>query len=311
MSQSYLGSGALFIDRLNADGTKTGLMLLGNATKLEIKPDGEVKEQLSKGRGTYGQVIATATLPKPTQISVDLNQLDETVLAMAFMGDVQVLNESAGSVTDEEVVALSVGKYVDLAKRNLAETNLDVRKKDGENAPDWAATTAKTLNSFVVPATPNGHYYRCTVAGTTGSSNPTWPTNGTTVTDGTVTWVDMGLIEMTLNTDYDVHYRLGMLRPLTGGAIDAGDVLLVDYDHSAVSGKRIRGATQPTIKARLVLDGQNFVDGKDNRVEIYEAQLKPTSAVDFLADDFTALSLEGTLVTPVGYDHPFKVDQLD
>lgn len=311
MSQSYLGSGLLFIDRMNSDGTRTGLVLLGNATKLEIKSDGEVKEQLSKGRGTYGQVIATATLPKPTQISVDLNQMDSTVLAMAFMGEVVTINEASGSVTDEAVTALAVGKYVDLAKRNLAETNLDVRKRDGEDAPSWTATTAKALNAFVVPATANGHYYRCTVAGTTSSSNPAWPTGGTTVTDGTVTWVDMGLIDMVLHTDFDVHYRLGMLRPLAGGSIDAGDVLLVDYDHSAVSGNRIKGATQPTIKARLVLDGQNFVDGKDNRVEIYEAQLKPTSAVDFLADDFTALTLEGTLVTPVGYDHPFKVDQLD
>jgi len=311
MGKSYLGAGALYIDRLNADGTRTGLSLVGNATKLEIKPDGEVKEQLSKGRGTYGQVIATAMLPKPTTISVDLNQLDKNVLAMAFMGDVSEINESSGSVADEVVTALTVGKYVSLAHRNLAEAGIDVRKRDGEDAPDRAATTAYTLGAFVVPATPNGHYYRCTVAGTTGSSVPTFPTNGTTVTDGTVTWVDMGLIEMVAGTDFDVHYRLGMLAPLEGGSILPGNVLLMDYTHNAVSGSRIKGATQPTIKARLVLDGQNYVDGKDNLVEIYEAQLKPTSSVDWLADDFSALTLEGTLVTPSGYDHPFKVDQLD
>lgn len=311
MGQSYLGAGALYIDRLNADGTRTGLSLVGNATKLEIKPDGDVKEQLSKGRGTYGQVIATAMLPKPTTITVDLNQLDKNVLAMAFMGDVSEINEASGSVVDEVVTALSVGKYVSLAKRNLASTGLNVSKRDGVNAVTRASTMAYVVGNFIVPATPNGHYYKCTVAGTTGSSIPTYTTNGTTVTDGTVTWVDMGLIVMASGTDFDVHYRLGMLSPLVGGAIITGDVLMVDYTHNAVSGSRIKGATQPTIKARLVLDGQNYVDGKDNLVEIYEAQLKPTSSVDWLADDFSALTLEGTLVTPSGYDHPFKVDQLD
>jgi hypothetical protein len=311
MGQSYLGAGALYIDRLNADGTRNGLALVGNATKLEIKPDGEVKEQLSKGRGTYGQVIATAMLPKPTTITVDLNQLDKNVLAMAFMGDVSEINEAAGSVVDEAVTALSVGKYVSLAKRNLASTGFNVSKRDGVDALAREATTAYAVGHYAIPATPNGHYYRCTVAGTTGSTTPTYPTDGTTVADGTVTWADMGLIVMASGTDFDVHYRLGMLAPLDGGAILQGDVLLVDYTHNAVSGSRIKGATQPTIKARLVLDGQNYVDGKDNLVEIFEAQLKPTSSVDWLADDFSALTLEGTLVTPAGYDHPFRVDQLD
>lgn len=311
MSQSYLGAGALYIDRLDAAGTRAGLELAGNATKLEIKPDAEVKEQLSKGRGTYGQVMATATIPKPTQITIELNQLDKYVLAMAFMGEVETINEGAGTVADEVVTALAAGKYVDLAHRNLAEAGLTVRKQDGENAGTWTASTACALGDFVVPAVANGHYYRCTVAGTTDSTAPGWPIDGTTVVDGAATWIDMGLIAMALNTDYDVHYRLGMLRPLSGGAISAGEELLIDYSHNAVAGSRIKGATQPTIKARLVLDGQNFVDGKDSRVEIYEAQLKPTSAVDWLADDFTALTLEGTLLTPTGYDHPFKVDQLD
>lgn len=53
----------------------------------------------------------------------------------------------------------------------------------------WAATTAKTINSLVVPTSANGYYYKCTIAGTTAGSAPTWPTTiGNTVVDGTVTW---------------------------------------------------------------------------------------------------------------------------
>jgi len=38
----------------------------------------------------------------------------------------------------------------------------------------------------------NGHYYRC-FTGTASATEPTWPTNGGSVVDGGVTWVDMGL----------------------------------------------------------------------------------------------------------------------
>ncbi len=53
----------------------------------------------------------------------------------------------------------------------------------------WTATTAKTVGQVVTPTTRNGYVYRCTTAGTTGGSQPTFPTTaGSTVTDGTVVW---------------------------------------------------------------------------------------------------------------------------
>lgn len=46
----------------------------------------------------------------------------------------------------------------------------------------------------------NGHRYRCTVGGRTGSVPPTWPTSsGGTVIDGGVTWTEIGS-EDTLTT---------------------------------------------------------------------------------------------------------------
>jgi len=56
-------------------------------------------------------------------------------------------------------------------------------------ATTWAASTAYNQNDTVRPTTPNNYVYRCTVAGTSGSEEPTWPTTiGETVSDGTVTW---------------------------------------------------------------------------------------------------------------------------
>lgn len=55
----------------------------------------------------------------------------------------------------------------------------------------WAATTAYTLGNLIQPPTPNGWVYKCTTAGTSSGTAPTWPLSvGSTVTDGTVTWTN-------------------------------------------------------------------------------------------------------------------------
>ena len=57
----------------------------------------------------------------------------------------------------------------------------------------WKASAPVIEDQQVPPTSPNGHIYKCTVAGTTGASEPTWPTGtGETVVDGTVTWTEDG-----------------------------------------------------------------------------------------------------------------------
>lgn len=55
----------------------------------------------------------------------------------------------------------------------------------------WVASVARVVGDMVRPTTPNGYIYRCTVAGTSAGSEPTWSNIATvhgTITDGTVTW---------------------------------------------------------------------------------------------------------------------------
>lgn len=53
----------------------------------------------------------------------------------------------------------------------------------------WAITTAYQVGTRRVPTVANGYIYRVIVAGTSGASEPTWPTTvGASVTDGSVTW---------------------------------------------------------------------------------------------------------------------------
>lgn len=79
-------------------------------------------------------------------------------------------------------------------------------------ATSWAALTAKVLGNVVQPTSPNGHTYLCVTAGTTGASQPTFPTDGSAVIDGTVVWLDQGL------TDAKV-YLTGQLANTYSGAV--------------------------------------------------------------------------------------------
>jgi len=310
--QSFLGSGDLYLDALTEAGVKTGLFLAGNAKSFSIQSNAEIKEQTSKGRDDYGQVKASATLNQPAKCKISLDQLDGNNLAMAFLGALSDIAVTGASVTAEALTVLSIDKYQRLAQRAITESTLVVSKADGVAAADWAATTAKVQGDCVIPTTPNGHYYECTVAGTTDSTEPaSWPVDWSTVVDGGVTWTDMGLIIMAKDTDFEIIARTGMIRAITGGVISAGDVLSIAYDYEDATGFKVRGAVQPTIKAYAFLDGKNVTNGKDCEVEAWEIQLKPTSPVDFLAEDFVSLELEGTLVAPTGQSEPFIVRQFD
>lgn len=56
-------------------------------------------------------------------------------------------------------------------------------------APIWQGSTAYSTGGYARPITSNNYFYECTTAGTSGSSQPTWPTIvGNTVSDGSVVW---------------------------------------------------------------------------------------------------------------------------
>ena len=62
----------------------------------------------------------------------------------------------------------------------------------------WAASTAYgTTGELVSPSTVNGHFYALTTAGTSGTTEPVWPTApGATVTDGTCVWTEQAAAQV-------------------------------------------------------------------------------------------------------------------
>jgi len=67
---------------------------------------------------------------------------------------------------------------------------LDKHKRGGT----WAASTAYVYGDRVIPTVRTGKRYVCAIGGTSGTTEPDWPTTEfSRVTDGTVTWEEEGL----------------------------------------------------------------------------------------------------------------------
>jgi hypothetical protein len=106
--------------------------------------------------------------------------------------------------TDNTVTWTNIGKAaLPLWDELLALVQTDAAQITGLReqavgaAQSWAATTAFVAGAIIAVSYVNDviGYYECTVAGTTGGTQPTWTGDvaiGDTLTDGTVTWTRVG-----------------------------------------------------------------------------------------------------------------------
>lgn len=113
----FLGSGDLYYNRV-VGGVDQGWLRFGNATKMEIKENAEIKERKSKQVATYGQVLDSVSIKQPAEIAVSLDDLDKDNLALIFLGDVSDAAVTGASVT-AEVHAATLGKSVMTAFRKI------------------------------------------------------------------------------------------------------------------------------------------------------------------------------------------------
>lgn len=99
---------------------------------------------------------------------------------------------------------------LDLCLARIGTT--DASGNDPDRYVGWAGGAAVVAGAEVAPR--NGHLYRATVAGTTGTSAPAWPAAlAATVMDGTVLWANVG------TTSWTPTYLLRLLPKAIGTAL--------------------------------------------------------------------------------------------
>lgn len=116
-ARGFLGAGDVYLARMVA-GVWEDYKGPFECKKFEIKPNVELKEQISKGRSTYGQVIETVAIAQPSDLSVDMSEVNRETMAIALLGTVAALSQASGSLSDEAVVA-KLDSWVPLSKAAL------------------------------------------------------------------------------------------------------------------------------------------------------------------------------------------------
>lgn len=128
-----------------------------------------------------------------------------------------------------------------------------------------------------------------------------------------------GLTTYVLDVDYKItSAERGLIQIIKGDGtndiaeneayVDGTSGLKVNYTYASSTGNKVKGGTNSSIKVALLLDGENFADQSQVSVDVWEAVLAPQTGVDFLADDFATLELNGTLNTPDGFASAYEIN---
>jgi hypothetical protein len=160
-ARGFLGAGDLYIARF-VNGVAQPYQGPYECTKFEIKPNVELKEMISKGRTTYGQVIESVAVPQPAELTVDLPEVNKESLAIALLGTVAAVSQTGGALVDEIVTVGTLDAWLPTSKASFTvmsvKTSADVPLTEGEDYVvdkqlGWVKILSTNDNAVVVADT--------------------------------------------------------------------------------------------------------------------------------------------------------------
>ena len=198
------------------------------AGDFSVAPDGAL--QTANGENVMGYAAVNGTIPAGAALApleLNMGQINPPA-ATTTVSLTTNLDASATVGVGDSTLSTPVTVYDSLGTAhvlnfNFTKTaagswscNITIPNSDLTPPASWAASTAYTAGETISPPGANGHIYQCTVAGTSGATPPgSWPTDGSTFTDGGVTWQDMGT-QTTINTTALTFDSTGKLTSPTG-----------------------------------------------------------------------------------------------
>lgn len=119
-----------------------------------------------------------------------------------------------------------------------------------------------------------------------------------------------GLTTYLIDRDYTVRPRVGGITALSTGTIPPGGQVKVTYAWPALEGTVMKGMTKSNVRVRVLWEGQNYADGREFIVDVFQARLAPSADFNFqnaIEKKFLSVSFKASIETPPGKDSPFKL----
>lgn len=232
----------------------------------------------SPGGGDYVKKSRIATIG----FTATIHDYSASTLARLLAGD--AASVASAAITDEALTA-SLGKLV--ATASVIDTTQTITV--AHNAGTRANSTAYLLDQWIFEGT---HLYQVTTAGTSAATPPTFQTDGTDTTDGTVVWADMGVFSAVLGTDF-VASGAG-IRTLSGAGIPDAAPIKVSYTNYAAG--KVEIATQVAADVEIIFDGWNDQENVPVVGQFYKVSLKGDGGVPLISEEYGAATLSGTML---------------
>ncbi len=182
---------------------QNGVNYYTRAGNFSVATDGSL--QTANGEQVLGYPAVGGVIPAGTALApimLDKGQINPPSATTSVQ---LTTNLDAGTTVGDTPLSTPVTVYDSLGTAhvlnfNFTKTdagawncNITIPNADVSPPAGWAASTAYNVGQMVSPPSANGHFYQCTMAGTSGLTPPSsWPTDGSTFGDGSVTWQDMG-----------------------------------------------------------------------------------------------------------------------
>ena len=277
--QSYIGIGQVFIGKRSGGAMR----FVGQVPEFKLDVTEEVKELKDHVIGGGGIADSVSFVSK-VEASITFESLDVKNLALALRG----ANTDVASTTNTDIAYTAYPDSL-LPLDGIGHTEVSVTVSP---LVTWEAGEDYTVDQIIKPVI-GTHFYKCKVAGTSDATEPTWETDGTDTTDGTVTWTDMGLMALT-SDDYEIN-SAGIFIKDSSRIDVAGTPVTVT--HTTSVGYQIQALIGAGEEYRIVFAGKNFArNGLPLKMDIFRAKISPSKELSLIGDDFAKLTMTATVM---------------
>lgn len=297
----HFGSGNIYFDAL-VDGVYQGFIAFGDCSAFTVAVTSETLKKTSFRTATR-ETVKEIPLSVERTATITCENLSAENVARFYAASQATLTQAATPITDEVIGPITAGGGYQLGVTTLNPSgaynvgSVVVRIKEGDDAADRVNSTAYVVGDTYVPATPNAHWYACTIAGTSAGSPPSFSTTGTTFADGTATFKDMGLIIVasTADVNYRIDTTYAFLSVTPAGtiatanaawaAILPGEKISLHVDYTPVAGTReqIKTGAGAKLDGRLKYVADN-TEGTNRDLYLPSVTLSPNGELPYIND---------------------------
>lgn len=290
-TMNYIGRGEVTLAPYGGGGPNRPIGQVSNLS-IEISED---KKELPDNINPGGGIANSVSRITGVSASITMHNLSPDNLAIALRGTAGT--SAAVSVSNEEQRGWGGGALVETVHLIDVSQPVTVTRVAGDTASSWSSATAYSVGDVVVPSTANGHFYIVDEggAGSSGGSEPTWPTSGGSVGDGSVTWRDAGMIDVASAALQVVAGGIKFADEAGLPVDGAGELLSISYTSAAADW--VESLTGGAGEYLMVFNGLNEASSnKPFKVRLRRLKFSPTSGLDLIGDDFAGLELTADLL---------------